>query len=199
MAWRDNGLMRDETYNRNMSGRMNQTNNVSLGHGYMVHIFKNSMVLPYNIPDLFQFFSDAANLEKITPPQLCFHIITPTPIPMGEGTIIDYKLQLYGIPFKWTARIRSWDPPFQFIDEQIRGPYRLWIHTHRFFDLDKATRVIDEVHYGLPLWPIGEALFPLIHYMLMRIFRFRRRAIRTIFLREQNIKDVLKTRQCGVL
>ena len=85
----------------------------------MVHIFKSSMVLPHKIHDVFQFFSDATNLESITPPKLCFRIITPTPIPMGEGTLIDYKLHLHGISFTWTARIRSWDPPFQFIDEQL--------------------------------------------------------------------------------
>lgn len=166
--------------------------------GIMDHIFKSTMVLPFNIHDVFQFFSDASNLERITPPKLCFHIITPTPIPMGEGTIIRYKLQLYYMPFTWTARIRNWNPPFQFIDEQIRGPYRLWIHTHRFFDLGKATRVTDEVRYGLPLWPLGEALFPFIHYTLVRIFRFRKRAIRNIFHGEKKLKDVLKTSQCEV-
>lgn len=165
----------------------------------MVHIFKSSTVLPCNILEVFQFFSDATNLERITPPKLCFHIITPTPISMGEGTLIDYKLQLYGLPFTWTARIRRWDPPFQFIDEQIRGPYRRWIHTHRFFDLGKATRVTDEIHYGLPLWPLGEALFPIIHYLLVKIFRFRRRAIPTIVLGEQKIRDVLKESKCEVL
>jgi len=164
----------------------------------MVHIFKSSMILPYEIHDVFQFFSDATNLERITPPKLCFHISTPTPIPMGEGTLIHYKLKLYGIPFKWMARISRWDPPFRFIDEQIRGPYRRWIHTHRFFDLGRATRVTDEVLYGLPLWPIGEALFPIIHYMLVRIFHFRRRAIRAIFHGEQEIKELLKKSQCEV-
>ncbi|MBW1803976.1 MAG: SRPBCC family protein [Deltaproteobacteria bacterium] len=150
----------------------------------MVHNFRNAMVLPRDINDVFWFFSDAANLERITPPALCFHIITPTPIRMGEGTIIDYRLQLYGMPFTWTARIGRWDPPLQFIDEQIRGPYRLWVHTHRFLDLGGATRVTDEVLYELPLWPLGEALFPVIHYLLVRIFRFRRRTIGNIFNRE---------------
>jgi len=150
----------------------------------MVHNFKCTMVLPYDISDVFLFFADAANLERITPPALRFHIITPTPIPMGEDTIIDYRLRLYGIPFTWMALISRWDPPFQFIDEQIRGPYRLWIHTHLFFDLDGATRVTDEVLYELPMRPLGEAVFPMIHYLLVRIFRFRSRTIRNIFTGE---------------
>ena len=161
---------------------MHQTDRGGPGQGNMVHIFKSAMVLPHNIHDVFQFFADAANLEKITPPELGFHIITPTPIPMGEDTLIDYKLRLFGMPFSWTARIRRWEPPFQFVDEQVKGPYRLWIHTHRFFELDRATRITDEVLYGLPLWPLGEALFPLIHYLIVRIFRFRRRAIRDVFI-----------------
>lgn len=150
----------------------------------MVHIYKSAMVLPCNIHDVFHFFSDASNLERITPPELYFQIITPTPVSMAEGAIIDYKLRLFGIAFHWTAQIRGWDPPLQFIDIQIRGPYRLWVHTHRFISLDKKTRVMDEVRYSLPLWPLGEAVFPLIHYLLIRIFRFRRRAIHSILLGE---------------
>jgi len=184
--------MSEKTSDQYISDRLNQTKSGDSRQGKMFHTFKNAMVLPCNIHDVFRFFSDATNLERITPPGLCFRILTPTPIPMGENTLIDYKLQLYGIPFTWTARIRKWNPPSQFIDEQIRGPYRLWIHTHRFFDLDKATRVTDEVHYGLPLWPLGEALFPLVHYLLVRIFRFRKRAIRTILLGEQNKREVLQ-------
>jgi ligand-binding SRPBCC domain-containing protein len=195
MAKQDKDLMSDKTPLVNISDRMNPTNRVDLGRGNMVHIFKSSMVLPHKIHDVFQFFSDATNLESITPPNLYFRIITPTPIPMGEGTLIDYKLHLHGIPFTWTARIRSWDPPFQFIDEQIRGPYRLWIHTHRFFDLEKATRVTDVVHYGLPLWPLGEAFFPIIHYLLVKIFRFRKRALHTLFPGEQKNRDILKAKE----
>ena len=149
-----------------------------------VHIFRSSMILPLDIRRVFQFFSDATNLERITPPELSFQIITPTPIPMEEGTVIDYRLQLFAFSFNWTAKICGWDPPFQFIDEQIRGPYRHWVHRHRFVDLNTMTRVTDEVRYSSPLWPLGETVFPLIHYLLIRIFRFRRRAIRTFFLGE---------------
>ncbi len=149
--------------------------------GNRVHMFKKSMVLHSRINDVFPFFSDADNLERITPPELCFHIVTPPPIAMGKGTIIDYKLRLLGVPFTWRAQICRWEPPFQFTDEQIQGPYRLWIHHHRFFDLGEATRVTDEVLYALPWWPLGEAAFPLVQYLLLRIFRFREWAINTIF------------------
>ena len=152
--------------------------------GKMVHIFKSSIVLPRPIHDVFRFFSDASNLERITPPELCFRILTPTPIPMRENTLIDYRLRLFGISFSWRARIGRWDPPYRFVDEQIQGPYRFWIHTHCFFDLDMATRITDEVHYGIPLWPLGELSFPIIHCLLVRIFHFRRRAIRSILLGE---------------
>ncbi|MFC1579512.1 CDP-paratose 2-epimerase [Thermodesulfobacteriota bacterium] len=145
-----------------------------------MHTFKSTMVLPYNIHRVFSFFSDAGNLEKITPPELCFSVITPMPLQMKENIVIDYKLRLFGIPFEWKARIRSWNSPSQFIDEQIQGPYRLWIHTHRFFDLGKATRITDEIVYALPLRPLGEAAFPFVHFLLMRIFRFREQAIHTI-------------------
>jgi ligand-binding SRPBCC domain-containing protein len=143
------------------------------------------MVLPRKINDVFSFFSNAKNLERITPPELRFRITTPTPITMREGTVIDYNLKLWGVPFAWKARICRWQPPFQFIDEQIQGPYRLWIHKHRFMDLDGKTRVTDEVTYALPLWPLGEAVFPFVHFLLMKIFRYRERAIRALF--QENI------------
>lgn len=161
-----------------------QTTKRGLGRDKTLHIFRSTMVLPCAIRDVFQFFSDAANLERITPPELRFRIITPLPITVGEGTMIDYKLRLYGIPFQWTARIHTWEPPFGFVDTQVEGPYRLWVHTHRFFEEAKGTRVTDEVLYGLSLWPLGEALFPLIYFLLAKIFRYRKQAIRHILIGE---------------
>ena len=142
------------------------------------HQFKTSMALPLGLVEAFAFFADASNLEKITPPELCFQILTPQPIEITEGTEIDYRLSLCGVPLKWRSRITSWSPPHRFVDEQIEGPYRLWVHIHRFREQNGSTTIKDEVRYQLPFWPVGEVAYPLVSAQLRRIFRFRKQAIR---------------------
>lgn len=142
------------------------------------HVFRSSMCLPLKIQDVFSFFSDAMNLEMITPPELCFRVTTPTPIEIGEGTLIDYRLRLFGVPFNWRARITKWSPPLQFVDEQILGPYERWVHIHSFKDENGTTKIIDKIHFQLPIWPFGEMGYPIIYALLKRIFRYRRNAIR---------------------
>ncbi len=148
----------------------------------MPHILRSSMDLPLGIAEVFHFFSNASNLERITPSELGFQIITPPPIAIAEGVNIDYRLLLFGWPFIWQTKITHWDPPRQFVDEQIRGPYKLWIHTHRFSEKNGTSTIEDEVQYQLPLWPVGEVAYPLIGIQLQRIFRFRAHAIRSILL-----------------
>ncbi len=141
------------------------------------HILLTQQQLPLPPAGVFPFFADASNLERITPPELQFHIITPGPIRMQVGTLIEYRLRLFGVPFAWLTRISHWDPPHCFVDEQLLGPYRQWVHTHHFQPHAEGTLMIDRVVYQLPFFPLGELALPLVRRQLKRIFSFRRQTI----------------------
>jgi ligand-binding SRPBCC domain-containing protein len=105
--------------------------------------------LPTPLEEVFPFFADARNLEKLTPGWLRFNVLTPESIEMAVGTRIDYRLSWRGIPLRWTSEIAVWEPPHRFVDRQLRGPYRLWHHEHRFEARDGGTLVLDEVRYAV--------------------------------------------------
>ncbi len=124
---------------------------------------------------VFEFFSNAGNLDAITPAWLHFRILTPMPVEMCAGTLLNYRLKLKGIPIYWTTEICEWNPPNHFVDRQLKGPYRKWIHTHTFESKDGGTLVGDQVEYVVP----GLFLEPLINRFLVRpdlqrIFQHRR-------------------------
>lgn len=156
----------------------------------MVHIEKHpddqrafrlttQLHVPLLREEVFAFFADAMNLQQITPPWLHFSVLTPPPIEMRAGTLIDYRLRLHGIPIRWRTRITAWDPPYRFVDEQVRGPYRFWRHEHTFVPEGDGCLVGDRVDYAVP----GGAW---VHWLLVRgdvrkIFEYRQRILRQRF------------------
>lgn len=144
-----------------------------------VHRLERRQRLPLPAARAFAFYADALNLEAITPPWLAFRIANPGPIAMGQGTLIDYRLRLHGVPIRWRTRIEAWEPPRRFVDVQLHGPYALWEHTHTFEPAgDDAVVIADRVRYALPFGVLGRlahALF--VRRDLERIFDYRHRAV----------------------
>jgi ligand-binding SRPBCC domain-containing protein len=143
------------------------------------HRFESECWLASPIEEVFAFFSDAGNLEKLTPPWLNFQILTPRPIPMSAGTRIQYRLRLHGIPISWESKISAWDPPRRFADDQVCGPYRLWHHEHTFAVRDGGTAVRDEVTYAVYGGSLVNAVF--VAPDVLKIFAYRQEKLRERF------------------
>ena len=144
-------------------------------------VLSAELVIDQPIDEVFSFFSSAENLEKITPPWLHFNIVTPTPIEMKKGALIDYRLKLHGLPIKWRTEIEAWLPPHRFVDQQLRGPYKKWYHEHTFESVSDGTMVHDRVHYIVP----GGPLSSLVHALIVKrdvvnIFKYRQQRLAEI-------------------
>lgn len=141
-----------------------------------------SQVVPVGREELFAFFMNVSNLERLTPPFLHFRILTPLPIVMGAGTVIEYQLSLFGVPFRWKTLIEKYEVNRFFIDVQLAGPYHYWHHRHDFGDVAGGTEIRDTVDYELPLGVLGEIgqIF-FVRRQLETIFEFRQKVIRHLF------------------
>ena len=138
--------------------------------------------VPHPLPKVFDFFSRAENLERITPPWMRFRILTPPPIAMKQGATIAYALRVRGIPIRWLTEIERWNPPHEFVDFQAKGPYKYWRHTHRFSEVNGGTSIVDIVHYALPFGLLGR----LVHWLqvardVAQIFDYRARRVESLF------------------
>jgi ligand-binding SRPBCC domain-containing protein len=134
--------------------------------------------LQYPREYVFSFFKNPENLASITPHSLGFKILTPSPIEMRVGTLIDYTIQWFGLPIRWRTLITTFEPPHRFVDEQIKGPYSFWHHTHTFAVSDEGMEMTDKVRYALPFWVLGELLHKLVvRRQLEEIFDYRARVI----------------------
>ena len=144
-----------------------------------VHILERQQRVELPIDRAFEFYGDARNLERITPPWLGFEVTTPAPIEMGVGTLIEYRLRLHRVPVRWRTRIEAWEPPRRFVDVQVKGPYALWEHTHTFeADGREAAIIRDRVRYSIPFGPLGEvANRLLVRRDLRQIFDYRQEAV----------------------
>jgi ligand-binding SRPBCC domain-containing protein len=143
---------------------------------------RRSQFVPATRDKVFEFFSDAGNLERITPPTVKFQVTTPLPIAMERGALIDYRLKLFGVPFGWRTLIEEWVPGESFVDRQLKGPYALWRHTHTFSDEGTGTRMDDHVAYAVGFGPFGDlarAMF--VTRQVEGIFDHRAKTIGEIF------------------
>lgn len=146
------------------------------------HVLEVTTIINKPLNEVFEFFSKAENLDQLTPTELKFKILTPLPIVMKKGALIDYRIQLNGIPFNWRTEITEWEPGVKFADKQIKGPYALWHHTHTFKAIGDSTEMTDRIEYLAPGW-IFE---PIIHQLIVKskveaIFKYREQKLSALF------------------
>jgi len=144
-----------------------------------VHILKHTQRVAAPLDEVFAFFAKPENLAEITPPDLGFQILTPSPITMKDGAVIDYVVKLAGLPLRWRTLITCYEPPHRFVDEQLTGPYSFWHHTHTFAATPEGgTDLGDMVRYAMPFGPLGELVHTLaVKRQVAGIFTHRERVI----------------------
>jgi len=148
----------------------------------MIDFLERVLLIPRPRAEVFPFFADARNLERITPAFLRFEVTTPGPIAMRAGTLIDYKMGLYGARFRWRTEIAEWSPPEFFVDVQLKGPYRRWHHRHSFEEVPGGTLMRDVVQYEVGWGVAGAAARRLfVRRSVERIFEYRNRVIGEVF------------------
>jgi len=147
-----------------------------------MHSLTKTTTINRPIQEVFDFFSKAENLNKITPPDLQFKILSPLPILIKKGALIDYKIKINGIPFIWRTEISEWELNKRFIDRQVKGPYKIWIHEHSFEERNGITYMTDYVQFLSPGWilePIINKLF--IEKKVKGIFEYREKILADLF------------------
>ncbi|MDQ6810994.1 MAG: SRPBCC family protein [Actinomycetota bacterium] len=148
----------------------------------MSHLLEREQVVRAPPAQLFGFFAEARNLEKLAPPWLRFEVLTPDPIEMRAGAVIEYRLRLRGLPMRWASLIEEWQPGRRFVDRQVRGPYRFWHHTHDFEKHLDGTLIRDTVRYELPLGPLGSlAHTAFVRRDLARVFDYRHEQVAALW------------------
>lgn len=146
------------------------------------YILQREMIVRRPVQEVFEFFSRPENLVRITPPWLGFRILTPSPVVMKPGALIEYTIQVLGVRWRWQTVISAYRPPCMFVDEQLRGPYALWRHTHTFTETDGGTLIRDSVEYGMPFGLPGRLVrFLSVRRKLDTIFAYRAEVIAGIF------------------
>jgi ligand-binding SRPBCC domain-containing protein len=146
--------------------------------GVKTHVLERTQLVPYPLETTFAFFSDPRNLEHLTPAFLKFEFLREPPATMVAGTVLDYRIRLYGVPVQWRTRIELVEPPTRFVDVQEKGPYANWRHTHTFRSIGAQTEMTDHVDYAIPFGPLGElARVVLVDRSLREIFDYRQREL----------------------
>ena len=156
-----------------------------------IYELNEKQIIKLPIEAVFNFFSKPENLAVITPSKLDFKILTPTPIVMNSGTLIDYTIRVMGFTVHWRTLITEYNPPYNFVDEQIKGPYTFWHHTHTFKEIDGGVEISDNVQYAIPMGIIGGLLHSIyIRNDLKKIFSHRKTVIDNILSNVENVKEI---------
>ena len=147
-----------------------------------VYTLHAEQTVPRTLDEVFSFFNRPENLEDLTPKSLRFQILTPRPLVMEKGLLIDYTIRIWGVPLHWRTLITAYDPPYRFVDEQLKGPYAFWHHTHTFTEVDSGVKIEDDVSYAMPLGWLGQFVHAIyVQHDVRRIFNHRKQIIEELF------------------